>query len=105
METNEIKNLNRLKELTALYFTMLKPDNGNSKKETVQIKVLNYFELGCLITDLLKLCILALDHDMHNAEKKRSESINVSLVLETVLSIFPLDEMEFLGYVKEIVKS
>ncbi|QSW89917.1 hypothetical protein J0383_03650 [Flavobacterium endoglycinae] len=104
METNETKNLNRLKELTALYFTTLKPAEDNSQKQIAQIKVLNYFELGCLITDLLKLCILALEHDMHNVEKKRSDSINVGLVLETVLSIFPLDEMEFLGFAGEIVR-
>ena len=55
MEANEIKNLNRLKELTALYFTTLKPASDTSKTHTAQIKVLNYFELGCLITDLLKL--------------------------------------------------
>ncbi|MBS7254562.1 hypothetical protein [Flavobacterium branchiicola] len=103
METNEIKNLNRLKELTALYFTTLKPATENPKVQTAQIKVLNYFELGCLITDMLKLCILALNNEMHNVQEKKNDSIDVSLVLETVLSIFPLDEMEFLGYVGEIV--
>jgi hypothetical protein len=104
METNETKNLEHLKELTALYFRTLKPTNDNSKMQIAQIKVLNYFELGCLISDLLKLCILALNNDMQNMEKKKSESINISLVLETVLSIFPLDEMEFLGYVGEVVR-
>jgi len=103
METNEIKNLNCLKELTSSYFKTSKPSTDNSKIQTAQIKVLNYFELGCLITDMLKLCILALNNDMHNIEKNKSDSINVSLVLETVLSIFPLDEMEFLGYVGEVV--
>ena len=103
METNETKNLERLKELTTLYFRTLNPANDNSKMQIAQIKVLNYFELGCLISDLLKLCILALNNDMQNIEKKKSESINISLVLETVLSIFPLDEMEFLGYVGEVV--
>ncbi|MBS7256021.1 hypothetical protein [Flavobacterium branchiicola] len=104
METNETKNLDRLKELTALYFTMLKPAEDNSQKQIAQIKVLNYFELGCLITDMIKLCILALDNDMHNVQEKKKDSIDVSLVLETVLSIFPLDEMEFLGYVGEVVE-
>lgn len=101
METNETKNVNRLKELTTLYFTTLKPTNDDSKTHTAQIKVLNYFELGCLITDLLKLCILALEHDLPISESK-SSAVNVSLILETVLSIFPLDEMEFLGYVGEV---
>ncbi|WP_254796562.1 hypothetical protein [Flavobacterium johnsoniae] len=51
---------------------------------------------------MLKLCILALDHNMHNVLEKKNQSINVSLILETALQLFPLDEMEFLGYVGEV---
>ena len=102
METNEIEIVKNLKRLTTLYFKTLKPRTDNSNEYFAQIKIQNHFELGCIITDLLKLCILALEHDMQNVEKKKSDSINVGLVLETVLSIFPLDEMEFLGYVGEI---
>jgi len=103
MKTNETQNLEYLKKLTAQYLTTLKPTNEKNS-HTVQIKVLNYFELGCVITDMLKLCILALDQDAHNFSKpNKSASINVSLVLETVLQMFPLDEFEFLGYVGEIV--
>lgn len=101
MEANETKSVERLKQLTALYFKTLKPATDNSKEYTAQIKVVNYLELGCIITDLLKMCILALDHDPPNSENK-SSAINVSLILETVLSIFPSDEMEFLGFVEEI---
>ncbi|WP_343614422.1 hypothetical protein [Flavobacterium sp.] len=104
METNETKNLEYLKQLTALHFRTLQAVNDTPNEYIAKIKVLNYFELGCLITDMLKLCILALDHDMHNVEKKRKQSINVGLVLETVLQLFPLDEMEFLGYVGEVVE-
>ncbi|WP_276380714.1 hypothetical protein [Flavobacterium sp. H4147] len=100
----ETKNLEYLKQLTALHFRTLQAVNDTPNEYTAKIKVLNYFELGCLITDMLKLCILALDHDMHNVEKKRKQSINVGLVLETVLQLFPLDEMEFLGYVGEVVE-
>ena len=102
METNETEKLQKLQKLTAKYFTTLKPtDETNSY--TAQFKVVNYLELGCLITDLLKLCVLALDNDMHNFSKKdNSSAINVSLVLETVLHLFPMDEMEFLGFVGEV---
>lgn len=40
---------------------------------------------------------------MHNVAEKKKQSINVSLILETVLQLFPLDEMEFLGCVGEMV--
>jgi hypothetical protein len=103
MQTNEIETLERLKELTALNFRTLKPANDKSKTYITEIKVLNYFELGCIITDMLKLCILALDHDMHNVQENKNQSINVSLILETVVQMFPLDEMEFLSCIEEIV--
>lgn len=103
MKTNETETLERLRTLTAVHFRTLKPANGESKTCTAQIKVLNYFELGCVISDMIKLCIFALDHDMHNVGEKKEQSINVSLILETVLQLFPLDEMEFLGYVGEML--
>ncbi|MBP1221651.1 hypothetical protein [Flavobacterium sp. 1355] len=104
METNETeKNLEKLRKLTAQYFTTLKPTN-NKNAQMVQFKVLNYLELGCVITDMLKLCILALDHDMNNfSTKDKNSSINVALILETVVQMFPLDEMEFLGCIGEIL--
>ncbi|PIF33568.1 hypothetical protein CLU81_4185 [Flavobacterium sp. 9] len=102
METNEIEKLAKLKRLTAQYFTTLKPTNSKNSS-VVQFRVVNYLELGCVITDMLKLCILALDHDMHKIEEKKNESINVSLILETVVQMFPLDEFEFLSYVGEMV--
>ncbi|KQO23021.1 hypothetical protein ASF10_08030 [Flavobacterium sp. Leaf82] len=103
METNEMETLARLKKLTALHFRTLKPANDKSETYIAQIKVLNYFELGCIITDMLKLSILALDHDMHNVAEKKNQSINVGLILETVVQMFPLDEFEFLSCVGEIV--
>ncbi|QOG01892.1 hypothetical protein [Flavobacterium sp. MDT1-60] len=103
MKTNETETLERLRTLTALHFRTLKPANDESKTYTAQINVLNYYELGCIISDMIKLCILALDHDMHNVGEKKKQSINVSLILETVLQLFPLDEMEFLSYVGEMV--
>ena len=102
MKNNEIETLARLKKLTAQYFTTLKP---TTEKNTyvVQFKVVNYLELGCVITDMLKLCILALDHDMHKIDEMKHESINVSLILETVVQMFPLNEVEYLSYVGEVV--
>lgn len=83
----------------------LAPAEADDESQTyiAQIKVLNYFELGCVISDMIKLCILALDHDIYNVGEKKKQSINVSLILETVLQMFPLEKMEFLGCVWEMV--
>ncbi|MFD1604846.1 hypothetical protein ACFSJW_06025 [Flavobacterium artemisiae] len=104
MEMNQTESLQRLQKLIAQYFTTLKPTN-ETNYYIAQFKVVSYLELGCLITDMLKLCILALDNDMHNFSKKdKSATINVSLILETILHLFPMDEMEFLGFVGEVVE-
>lgn len=103
MENNETETLARLKQLATLHFQTLKPANDKSEAYTFKINILNYFELGCLITDMLKLSILALDHDMHNAKDKKNDAINVSLILETVLQMIPLDELEFLSDIEKMV--
>ncbi|SHF83534.1 hypothetical protein [Flavobacterium defluvii] len=102
MKTNEIKNLDHLKKLTSLYFRTLKPLDDNTENNVAQIKFANYFELGCAITNLLKMCILTLDHDAHKISNTNKNPINVSLILEMVLEIFPLDEFEFLSEVSEM---
>jgi len=104
MENNETETLARLKQLATLHFQTLKPANDKSEAYIFKIKIINYFELGCLISDMLKLCILALDHDMHNAKDKKNDAINVSLILETILQMIPLDELEFLSDVGEMVR-
>ncbi|CAD0008891.1 hypothetical protein [Flavobacterium salmonis] len=103
METTEIINLEILKKLSARSFQTLKPTPDNSKAYIAQIKVSNYVELGGLITDLLKLCILALDPETPKIVEKNNEPINVGLILETVLQLFPLEEMEFLSNVGKII--
>ncbi|OUL62758.1 hypothetical protein [Flavobacterium sp. AJR] len=104
MENNETKTLENLKRLIALHFRTLKPADDKSKAYIAQIKFVNYFELGCVITETLKLCIVALDHDAHKTSTTIKHSpINVGLILEMVLEMFPMDEFEFLSDVEEMV--
>lgn len=98
MESNEIKNLDHIKKLTSLYFHTLKPSNDQTKDNVAQIKFQNYLELGCVITDMLKLCILALEQDAYKIpETDKRQSINIGLILETVLQLIPQDEFDFLS--------
>ncbi|QSW90619.1 hypothetical protein J0383_07350 [Flavobacterium endoglycinae] len=97
MKTNEIQNLEHLRKLINIYFRKLKSSHDQSGNNIAEIKFVNYYELGCVITNLLKMCILALDH-----EPAKKQSINVSLILETVLEMFPLDEFEFLSEISEM---
>ncbi|MFC0779367.1 hypothetical protein [Flavobacterium sp. HJSW_4] len=104
MELNEIKNSVQLKKLTSFYFQTLKPTNGKIEDNVAQIKFQSYLELGCVITDMLKLCILALEQDAHKiSETNKSQSINVSLILETVLQLIPMNEFEFLSEINYLL--
>jgi len=95
MKTAEIKNLEYIKRLSVQYLNTLKP--ASEKTNTAAIKILNYSELGCVITSMLKLCIMALEPDNKNS------SIDVGLVLEQALHLFPTDEMELLDVINEML--
>ncbi|SEO96419.1 hypothetical protein SAMN05444671_3868 [Flavobacterium sp. CF108] len=94
----ETKNLEDLKNLTAGFLNTLKPISDDEEIYTAEIKFINYYELGCVITNMLKLCILAIDQETHKiTETNKNSSINVGLILEVALQLFPMDEFELLS--------
>ena len=97
METNEIKNLDELKRLTSIYFRTLKPSDNQSKTNIAQIEFMNYSELGYVITDMLRLCIVALNQEANKVSNTNKNAIDVALILEIALQLFPLHEMELLS--------
>ena len=104
MKPNQIKSLENLRKLTARYCTTLNPSKDKTKFYTAQIELLDYYELGCVITNMLKLCILALENESHKtSDTDKNSAINVSLILENVLKMFPLDEFEMLSEINEIL--
>lgn len=94
METAEIEKVNYLKKQSAQYLNILK---SAEKGYNAEINVLNYSKLGCVITNMLKLCILALENDNY-----KKPLIDVGLVLEQALQLFPTDEMELLDIINEM---
>ncbi|MFQ6600618.1 hypothetical protein [Flavobacterium sp. C3NV] len=106
METTEIKKLEHLKQLIARHHNINNKANNQKEVYTTQIKLLNYYELGCIITEMLKLCILALDQETYKlSEMRNTPSVNVSVILETVIQMFPLDELELLSEITEMMNS
>ncbi|AWK07401.1 hypothetical protein HYN56_09955 [Flavobacterium crocinum] len=96
MEMNEVKKLEEIRKLSARYLNTLKFSAKNSP--SAEIKMLNYSELGCVITNMLKLCILALEQD-----NGKNKVIDIGLILEQALHLFPTDEMELLDLVQEML--
>lgn len=106
MEINEIKDLENLKRLADGYLNTLKPTNDKRGLYRAEIAVMNYSELGCIITNMLKLCILALNQEECKiSETVKKSSIDVGLVLEVALQLFPNDEFELLSEINEVLVS
>ena len=104
MEIKEVKDLEYLKKLMSLYLNTLKGPSDKTEFYTAEIKLVNYFELGCVITNMLKLCILALDGEAQEISKTiKDPSINVALILEVVMQLFPVDEFELLSEMNELL--
>jgi hypothetical protein len=104
METTEIKRLEYLKKIMSLYLNTLKIPIDNTEYYTAEIKLLHYGELGCVIASMLKLCILALDSEVQEISKRiKKPSIDVALILEVVLQLFPVDEFELLSEINELL--
>ena len=98
MEKDEIEKLETIKRLTSSCFSTLRPVENKKNISSVEIKVYDYYELASVIRNLLKLCIVALDHD--GAEVPitiENRSIDVGLILGITLQLFPIDEFELLN--------
>ncbi|OOG75180.1 hypothetical protein [Flavobacterium sp. A45] len=98
METDEIEKLETIKRLTSSCLNTLRPVDNKNRMHTAEIKVYDYYELASVIRNLMRLCIVALDHD--SAELPitiENRSIDVGLILGIALQLFPIDEFELLN--------
>jgi hypothetical protein len=98
MEKDQIKNLETIKRLTANCLSTLRPAANKNGVHVAEIKVYDYYELASVIRNLMKLCIVALDHDGAEVpETIENKSIDVGLILGIALQLFPIDEFELLN--------
>jgi len=87
-----------IERLTAMCLTTLKPTKDKNGIYTAQIRVFDYLELASIIKNLMKLCIVALDHDGAKVPNTiENRSIDVGLILGIALQLFPIDEFELLN--------
>lgn len=104
MENIQIEKLEKLKLLINKHRDIANKSLDVKEIYPTQLKWINCYELGCVITEMLKLCVLALDQETHKiSEMRESPAINVSLILETVLQMFPMDELELLSEITEML--
>lgn len=98
METKQIKDLEYLKRLTEGYLNTLKLTDDKTNLYTAEIKLRNYCELSGVIINMLKLCVLGLDDDA-----QKNSAIDINLILEMVLQLFPVEEFELLSEIHTIL--
>lgn len=100
METNDIKHLKKLAESATLGFSMLKPHRHNKNRLEASIVVDGYQELMFLISDLIKVSLLALENEDSSASDEiRNPNSNIAGVLALVLQLIPYDELQMLDII------
>ena len=98
MEKDEIEKLETIKRLTNSCLSTLRPVDNKNRIHSAEIKVYDYYELASVIRNLMKLCIVALDHDGAEVPNTiENKSIDVGLILGIALQLFPIDEFELLN--------
>jgi hypothetical protein len=98
MKTDETEKLETIKRLTANCLRTLKPAKDKSSIHNAHIRFYDYYELASVIRNLMKLCIIALDHDTAEVpETVKDQSIDIGLILGIALQLFPIDEFELIN--------
>lgn len=99
----EIKTIADLKEAAADSFHVVKRSEHIKGKAGVSIPVNSYAELSYFLIDVLKVSVAALEAESEGVGNVRNVASAVSGVLEKVIEIIPLEEMDLLDRIREVV--
>lgn len=103
MGKDKIESIDDLKELATTSFRVLKPFKNRKGNATVEIPVNSYAELSYFLIDVLKVTVAALEADSEGVGTVRNVPNAVSGVLEKIIEIIPLEEMNLLDKIRELV--
>ena len=108
-ETKSVENndesslLEQLKELEKMHFHALKPYIPEKGLYSVELITKGYQETSFMISDLIKVCITALENENFSTRSVPQPHYNISQVLGFILDLIPHDEMEFLDKVRKLL--
>ncbi|MFB3386645.1 hypothetical protein [Flavobacterium sp. LAR06] len=103
MKTHEIKKIEEIKGLSQRLLTALKPADDKQGMYIAEIRVYDYYELASIITNLMKLCIIAVDQDSAEVPPTiQNQNIDVGLILGVALQLFPIDEFELINEISDL---
>jgi len=93
----------QLKELEKMHFHALKPYLHEKGLYTTELITEGYEETSFMISNLIKVCIRALETENISTRVVPQPHHNVSEVLRYILDLIPHNEMEFLDKVKKLL--
>lgn len=104
METTE-KRIQELQEMARTHFTLLKPDKEKKDSHTVSFPVYDYYNLIHIVSDLMKLCAIAIENESEfDSSFEENSKIDIAQILKIAIMLLPIDEIEFLDEVKKLLK-
>jgi len=93
----------QLKEMEKMHFHALKPYIPEKGLYSVELITKGYQETSFMISDLIKVCITALENENFSTRSVPQPHYNISEVLGHILDLIPHDEMEFLDKVRKLL--
>jgi len=101
--SNEKELLGRIKDFAHEHYELLKPYKRGLYK--VELLCEGYLEVSFMISNLLKVCILAINSDDNYERLIPEPSHNIQEVLKYILELIPYEEMELLDKLKKVLQS
>ncbi len=98
-----INTMEDFKKLASHSFYVVHPSKTWKGKGTVKIPVDTYAELSYFLLDTIKVCVAARDAEHESVTAVRNVSSAVSGVLEKLLDIIPLEEIDLLDKIRDMV--
>ncbi len=103
LESVEMNTLDKIRELAKEHFHTIKRNPSNKELCSVKLITEGYLETSFMISNLLKVCITALEADYSSNRVVPELEHNIREVLGYVLNLIPYDEMEFLDKIRRII--
>ena len=104
IENNDKESFfNELKELEKMHFHALKPYLPEKGLYGIQLITEGYEETSFMMSNLIKVCIVALENEYIPTRAVARPHHNVSEVLGYILDLIPHEEMEFLDTVRKLL--
>jgi HEPN domain-containing protein len=102
-QSNDTELSNFIKSLSKKDFSALKPYPFKKGHYTIGIVTEGYLETSFMISNLLKVCILAMEADCCSTRSITEPEHNIKEVLGYILDMIPHNEMELLDVIRDLV--